>query len=118
MSKQASKTVSDKAQRLGQSNRVVLLSTFRAVVIGDHSTYDVQQFGGRWRCNCKWGQTCAHRGPCSHVLAVQAATPEQQAAVAPLAAVINAGLAKMQQEAQARLAADKAELDALLCKSA
>ncbi|MBX3169268.1 MAG: hypothetical protein KF760_17825 [Candidatus Eremiobacteraeota bacterium] len=109
----ASHFVSSKAQRLNQGNRVVMLSTFRAMVIGDSGTYDVQQFGGRWRCNCKWGVTCAHRGPCSHVLAVQAATPENQAAVAPLAAVLNAGLAKMQADAQARLAADKAELEAL-----
>lgn len=109
----ASRFVSDKAQRLGQSNRVVMLSTFRAMVIGDHGTYDVQQFGGRWCCNCKWGLTCAHRGPCSHVLAVQAATPETQAAVAPLAVVLNAGLAKLQADAEAQLAADKAEVEAL-----
>lgn len=110
---QASAAVSAKAQRLSGGNRVVMLATFRAMVIGDHGTYDVQQFGGRWRCNCKWGLTCAHRGPCSHILAVQATTPESQSAVAPLAAMLNAGLAKMQADAQARLAQDEAELEAL-----
>ncbi|MFN8606871.1 MAG: hypothetical protein U0931_05030 [Vulcanimicrobiota bacterium] len=109
----ASHIVTSKAQRLNQNNRVVLLSAVRAMVIGDTSTYDVTKFGGRWACNCKWGLTCAHRGPCSHILAVQAASPENQAAVAPLAAVVNAGLAKMQADAQARLAQDEADLEAL-----
>lgn len=113
MSSQASNNVTNKAQRLGADNRVVLLSTFRALVIGDTSTYDVQQFCGRWRCNCKWGLTCAHRGPCSHVLAVQAANAESQAPVAHLAAIINDGLVKRQADAQARLAQDEAELEAL-----
>ena len=113
MSQQASNNVTAKAQRLGAGNRVVLLSTFRALVIGDTGTYDVQQFGARWRCGCKWGVTCAHRGPCSHVLAVQAATAEGQAPVAALASIINDGLAKRQADAQARLAQDEAELEAL-----
>jgi hypothetical protein len=108
--------VQQKAQRISENNRVVMLASYRAVVIGDTGTYDVTRFGSRWTCNCTWGTL---RGkPCSHVLAVQAATPETQAPVAALAAVINDGLAKRAQDAQERLAArheaDRAELDALL----
>jgi hypothetical protein len=108
-----SKNVADKAVRLEQGNRVILLAAFRAVVIGDTGTYDVTNFGGAWKCNCKWGQTSAHRGSCSHIEAVKAATPETQAPVASLAQLLNDGLAKRQAEAQAQLAADEAELNAL-----
>ena len=109
----ASVAVIAKAQRLGQGNRVVILSSFHALVIGDHATYDVTKFGEKLTCNCKWGLTCGHRGPCSHILAVQAATPESQAPVAKLAALLNDGIAKRHADAQAWLAEDKAELDAL-----
>lgn len=113
MSALPSLNVQSKALRLATNFRVVMLSESKAVVIGDHNTYDVQQWSGRWTCNCPWGRMGFRRGECSHVTAVRMQTPETQAVVAPLAAVIKAGLEKMQADAQARLAADEAELDAL-----
>lgn len=82
-----------------------MLVSYRAVVIGDTATYNVTRFGSRWTCNCAWGMRNSVR-PCSHILAVQAATPTNQAPVAALAAVINDGLAKRAQDAQARHEAD------------
>ena len=108
-----SKQDQSKAQRISQNHRVVMLASYRAVVIGDTATYDVTRFGSRWTCNCAWGMRNSVR-PCSHILAVLAATPTNQAPVASLAAVINDGLAKRAQDAQARHEADRAELDALL----
>lgn len=109
-----SQAVTAKAIRLATNFRVVMLNTTKALVIGDHGTYDVQQFGGeRWTCNCPWGQMGFRRGECSHVTAVRMQTPETQAVVAPLAAIVKAGLAKLQADAQAQLAQDEAELDAM-----
>ena len=113
MSALPSLNVQTKAIRLATNFRVVMVNATKALVIGDHGTYDVQDFGHGWRCNCPWGQMGFRRGECSHVTAVRMQTPETQAVVAPLAAVIKAGLAKMQADAQAQLAADEAELDAL-----
>lgn len=109
----ASAQVQAKATRLVSNFRVVMTSSRTGLVIGDHGTYDVTKWGERWSCNCPWGQMGFRRGACSHVLAVQAQTPETQAVVAPLAAVIKAGLEKLQADAQAQMAQDEAELEAL-----
>lgn len=110
MSALPSQNVVAKALRLASNYRVVMLSSTKAVVIGDHGTYDVQDFGHGWTCGCAWGRMGFRRGECSHITAVRMQTPETQAVVAPLRAVILAGLAKLQADA---LAQDEAELAAL-----
>jgi len=84
-----------------------MLSESKAVVIGDTATYDVQKWAanGRWSCNCKWGQMGFRRGECSHITAVRMQTPETQAVVAPLAAILKAGFDKLQADALAQRAA-------------
>lgn len=113
MSALPSLNVQSKAIRLATNFRVVMIGETKAVVIGDHGTYDVQKFGDRWTCNCPWGRMGFRRGECSHMTAVRMQTPETQAVVAPLAAILQAGLANLQADAQARLAQDQADLDAL-----
>lgn len=111
MSALPSQNVVAKALRLASNFRVVMVTESKALVIGDHGTYDVHQWdGGRFTCNCPWGQMGFRRGECSHITAVRMQTPETQAVVAPLRAVILAGLAKLQADA---LAQDEAELAAL-----
>jgi len=84
------KTISEKADRLQQNHRVILLGPGQALVIGDHDTYDVTMLSYRWSCNCPWGRHKGRRSECSHVLAVRRAQmdPQSQAPVARLAGLL------------------------------
>ena len=82
-----SKTRQQKADRLMRNHRVILLGPSKAVVIGDHDTYDLVRLGGRWKCSCPWGQRRNHWSDCSHILALRRSLldPHNQAPVARLA---------------------------------
>lgn len=83
-------TVSQKADRLKDANRVILFGADQAVVIGDHDTYGVRRRGSRWTCDCPWGRYRGHWKACSHVTAVKRARkdPMSQAPVARLARIL------------------------------
>ena len=88
------KYISEKADRLHKNCRVILLSNVKALVIGDHDTYDVIKMSYRWSCNCQWGRFKSHWTDCSHVVAVRKALqdPASQAPVARLAEIIHDAL--------------------------
>ncbi len=83
-------TISQKADRLVGNYRVIVTGLAQAMVIGDHDTYQVDKFQGRWRCNCRWGRYQGHWKHCSHVVAAQRALkdPASQAPVAKLADLV------------------------------
>lgn len=83
-------TISGKAERLYKSYRVILLGPTKALVIGDHDTYDVIKLSYRWTCNCLWGRYKSHWSDCSHIGAVRKALqdPSSQAPVARLAELV------------------------------
>ncbi|MBS2039156.1 hypothetical protein JST97_29505 [bacterium] len=85
------KSISEKADRLNKNHRVILLSDVKALVIGDHDTYDVIKLSFRWSCNCQWGRFKSHWADCSHVVAVRTALkdPASQAPVARLAEILH-----------------------------
>lgn len=87
------KSISEKAERLNKNHRVILLSDVKALVIGDHDTYDVIKLSFRWSCNCQWGRFKSHWTDCSHVVAVRKALkdPASQAPVARLAEILHDG---------------------------
>ena len=89
-------TISKKADRLKANFRVILLSGTRAVVIGDHDTYEVVRVGSKWSCNCQWGRLKSHWADCSHVVSVRRALrdPSSQVPVARLADLVNMGLSQ------------------------
>ena len=84
-------SISEKADRLNKNHRVILLSDVKALVIGDHDTYDVIKLSFRWSCNCQWGRFKSHWADCSHVVAVRSALqdPAGQAPVARLAEILH-----------------------------
>ena len=84
------KTIKEKADRLKQNYRVILLGPGQALVIGDHDTYDVTRLSFRWSCNCPWGRHKGRWAECSHVVAVRQAEldPKSQAPVAKLAGLL------------------------------
>ena len=85
------KSIQEKADRLKQNYRVILLGPGQALVIGDHDTYDVIKLSYRWSCNCQWGRFKSHWTDCSHVVAVRKALkdPASQAPVARLAEILH-----------------------------
>lgn len=87
-------SIAEKATRLYQSHRVILLGPGHALVIGDHDTYSACNLGRRWLCNCLWGSRNGHWRDCSHVVAVRLALkdPSSQTPVARLADLINQSL--------------------------
>lgn len=84
------KTIREKADRLKQNYRVILLGPGQALVIGDHDTYDVTMLSYRWSCNCPWGRHKGRWAECSHVVAVREAQhdPQSQKPVARLAGLL------------------------------
>lgn len=86
-----SQAISAKADRLCNSHRVILLGPGKALVIGDHDTYDVIKLSYRWSCNCMWGRYKSHWCDCSHIVAVRRAlkNPRCQAPVARLAEILH-----------------------------
>ncbi|MCW5870596.1 MAG: hypothetical protein KIS61_25290 [Candidatus Eremiobacteraeota bacterium] len=93
-----SRSISAKADRLCNSHRVILLGQTKALVIGDHDTYDVIKLSFRWSCNCTWGRYKSHGGDCSHIVAVRRAlkNPRCQAPVARLAEILHNTLNSME----------------------
>ena len=89
-----SQTRSEKADRLVHNHRVILLGLGKAVVIGDHDTYDLVRINAQWRCSCPWGQRKGQWSDCSHILALRRSliTPGNQAPVARLADLLNIAL--------------------------
>lgn len=89
---QIKETISQKADRLKQSHRVILLRGDHALVIGDHDTYDVKRHFGHWRCQCRWARYRGHWQDCAHVIAVRRAwkDPASQVPVARLADLLTA----------------------------
>lgn len=84
-------SISQKADRLKKSYRVILTGGSEALVIGDHDTYRVSRLlGDRWRCTCPWGRYRGHWKECSHVVAVKRARkdPSSQAPVIRLAGIL------------------------------
>ena len=86
MDKKRYESISEKANRLNENHRVILIGFATALVIGDHDTHKVEKKGNRWSCDCKWKR---HQGwrDCSHIVAVKGARkdPSSQIAVARLA---------------------------------
>ena len=88
------RAISDKADRLCASHRVILLGAGKALVIGDHDTYDVVKLSFRWTCNCLWGRFKSHWCDCSHIVAVRRALKDSssQVPVARLADLLHNAL--------------------------
>ena len=84
------KTIKEKANRLKQNYRVILLGPGQALFIGDPDTYDVTRLSFRWSCNCPWGRHKGRWAECSHVVAVRQdqLDPRSQAPVAKLAGLL------------------------------
>ena len=93
-----------KAERLRQNHRVVLLNHGKAVVIGDHNTYDLIKLGQKWRCSCPWGRHNHDWSECSHVIALRRALldPDSLAPVARLAELLNQAVDHLAQNALKR----------------
>ena len=94
-----SPAISAKADRLCNGHRVILLGQSKALVIGDHDTYDVIKLSFRWSCNCAWGRYKSHCGGyCSHIVAVRRAlkNPRSQVPVARLAELLHNTLNSME----------------------
>ena len=93
-----SRYISAKADRLCNNHRVILLGHGKALVIGDHDTYDVIKLSFRWSCNCTWGRYESHFCDCSHIVAVRRAqkNPRCQAPVARLAEILHNTLNSME----------------------
>lgn len=94
-----SKTRQQKADRLMRNHRVILLGPLKAVVIGDHDTYDLVRLGGRWKCSFPWGQRKSHWSDCSHILALRRSLvdPNNQAPVARLAELLSKALVTLSE---------------------
>ena len=90
-----SRSISAKADRLCNSHRVILLGLGKALVIGDHDTYDVIKLSYRWSCG---GRYKSHYCDCSHIVAVRRAmkNPRCQAPVARLAELLHNTLNSME----------------------
>ena len=88
MKKSKFESIQEKATRLREHRRVIVIGHTRVLVIGDHDTYIVAKEGLKWTCDCKWGRR--HHGPwkgCSHIVAARQARKDLngQAVVARLA---------------------------------
>lgn len=97
-SDQWSQAISAKADRLCNNHRVILLAPGKALVIGDHDTYDVIKLSYRWSCNCVWGRYKSHYCDFSHIVAVRRAlkSPRCPAPVARLAEILHNTLNSME----------------------
>ena len=66
-------TVQEKADRLRNNHRVIVVGHEKVLVIGESDTYLVQKQGINWTCDCKWGRYRGHLKDCSHVVAAKQA---------------------------------------------
>lgn len=87
MKKANFESIQEKANRLREHRRVIVIGYKRVLVIGDHDTYIVAKKGPNWSCDCKWGRHQGAWRECAHIVAAKQARKDLlgQAVVARLA---------------------------------
>lgn len=87
MKNKQTESIQEKADRLRENHRVIVVGHEKVLVIGDNDTYLVQKKGITWSCDCNWGRFRGAWKSCAHVVAAKQARkdPLGQATVARLA---------------------------------
>lgn len=80
-------SIPEKAARLKNNSRVIIIGREKVLVIGDTDTHKVEKKGLKWACDCRWYKCRGAWQDCSHILAAKQARkdPSSQVAVTRLA---------------------------------